>query len=286
MNHSIWNYLQQTSIPLVIIVVTIVGAWIFRKLYQKFIKHSSGIMNNDPTNYKFIGHALTALIYTLGFSWAVYEVPQMRQVANSLLAGAGILAVAAGFASQHALSNIISGLFIIIFKPFRVNDRLSIRGSMNGFVEDITLRHTVIRDYENRRIIIPNTVISDEIIVNFDFVQDNIVRPFILEVAMNSDINRIKTIVRKEVEKHPFFIDVRKPEDIAAEKPKVPVRVVGFTELGIKIKIWTWAENASKAFEMTCDLMENIKKEFDQQGIKMACRVQHFTADEERRTDG
>lgn len=280
-----WNYIQQISTPLIIVLMTVVGAWAFRRLYQQFINHSSRIMNNDPTNYKFVGHALTALIYTLGFSWAVYEIPQMRRIANSLLAGAGIMAVAVGFASQHALSNIISGLFIILFKPFRVNDRLSIRGNMNGFVEDITLRHTVIRDYENRRIIIPNTVISDEIIVNFDFVADNIVRPFVLEVAMNSDIDHIKSIVESEVGKHPFFVDVRKPEDVAAGKTKVPVRVVGFTDLGIKIKIWTWAANASKAFEMTCDLMESIKKEFDKQGVRMACKVQlspdDFGSDEE-----
>jgi len=71
-----------------------------------------------------------------------------------MLAGAGILAVAVGFASQAALSNIISGVFVVIFKPFRVGDRLKIN-ELTGVVEDITLRHTVIRDLENKRIIIP-----------------------------------------------------------------------------------------------------------------------------------
>lgn len=158
MKDTILNYIYETSIPVIIFVVTIVVAFIFQKLYSRFINHSSGVMKNDPTNYKFVGHAMSAIIYLVGFGWAIYEIPQMRQIANSLLAGAGILAVAAGFASQHALSNIISGLFIIIFKPFRVNDRLLLRETMQGFVEDITLRHTVIRDFENRRIIIPNTV--------------------------------------------------------------------------------------------------------------------------------
>lgn len=270
MKENIWNYAQQISTPIIIFVATIIIAIVFRKVYQRFIKNSSGIMQNDPTNYKFVGHVLTAMIYIVGISWAIYEIPQMRQIAKSLLAGAGILAVAAGFASQHALSNIISGLFIVIFKPFRVNDRLFLRDTMQGIVEDITLRHTVIRDFENRRIIIPNTVISDEIIVNFDFVADKIVRKIQFNVAMDSDIDLVKSIIREEVEKHPLFIDNRKPEDIKKENPKVPIRVVGFTNFGITIRAYTWTRNASEAFEISCDLMESIKKEFDKQGVAMA----------------
>lgn len=270
MNQNIWNYAQLISTPIIIIVATIVAVFIFQKLYKRFIKNSSGIMNNDPTNYKFVGHVLTALIYLIGFSWAIYEIPQMRQIANSLLAGAGILAVAAGFASQHALSNIISGLFIVIFKPFRVNDRLAIRGNMQGIVEDITLRHTVIRDFQNRRIIIPNTVISDEIIINYDFVEDKVVRPIEFNIAMKSNIDLAKNILQEEAEKHPYFVDNRSSQDIQAGTPKVPVRVVGFTDFGTTIKVWTWAINASNAFSMSCDLMESIKKRFDEEGIEMA----------------
>ena len=273
MKDTILNYVLHVSTPIVIFFATIIIAFIFQKLYQNFIKHSSGIMRNDPTNYKFVGHAMTAIIYLVGVSWAIYEIPQMRQIANSLLAGAGILAVAAGFAAQHALSNIISGLFIVIFKPFRVNDRLLIRDTMQGFVEDITLRHTVIRDFENKRIIIPNTVISDEIIVNFDFSDDKIMQPILFNMAMDSNIDLVKSIIQNEVSQHPLSLDNRKPEDITAGKPKVPVKLIGFTDYGTTIKTWTWALNASKGFEMSCDIMESIKKEFDKKGIKMAVRI-------------
>ncbi|MFK7775106.1 MAG: mechanosensitive ion channel family protein [Saprospiraceae bacterium] len=277
MKDSILNYVLQLSAPVVIFFTTIIVAFIFQRLYQKFINHSSLIMKNDPTNYKFVGHAMSAIIYLMGFGWAIYEVPQMRQVANSLLAGAGILAVAAGFASQHALSNIISGLFIVIFKPFRVNDRLLIRDTMQGFVEDITLRHTVIRDFENRRIIIPNTVISDEVIINFDFSNDKIVRPIEFNVAMSSDIDLIREIIQEEIAKHPLSLDNRTMKDIQMGKPKVPVKVIGFTNIGIVIKTWTWAIDAGTAYELTCDVMESIKKKFDEKGVKMALINKNFT---------
>jgi small conductance mechanosensitive channel len=277
MKDNILNYFFQLSVPVIIFIATIIVAFIFQKIYQKFINHSSSIMKNDPTNYKFVGHAMSAIIYLVGFGWAIYEIPQMRQIANSLLAGAGILAVAAGFASQHALSNIISGLFIIIFKPFRVNDRLLIRDTMQGFVEDITLRHTVIRDFENRRIIIPNAVISDEVIINFDFSKDKIVRPIEFNVAMNSNIDLIREIIQEEIAKHPLSLDNRTLEDIKIEKPKVPVKVIGFNNIGIIIKTWTWAIDASKAYELSCDVMESIKKKFDEKGVKMALINKDFT---------
>ena len=148
---------------------------------------------------------------------------------------------------------------------------------MQGFMEDITLRHTVIRDFENRRIIIPNTVISNEIIINFDFSDDKIVRPIDFNVAMNSNISLIRTIIQEEIAKHPLFLDNRTLEDIEIGKPKVPVRVIGFTTIGITIRAWTWAIDAGKAYELTCDLMESIKNRFDEADVEMALANKNFT---------
>ncbi len=150
-----------------IILITILLAYLVRRFFARMIQRSTSEMNNDPTNYQFLKHASSGIVYMVGFGIAIYSLPQLRTLATSLLAGASILAVAVGFAAQAALGNIISGVFIILFRPFRVTDRLKIR-ELSGIVEDITLRHTVLRDMENKRIIIPNTVISNEIIVNYD----------------------------------------------------------------------------------------------------------------------
>lgn len=95
-----------------IITATFILAWLVSRFFKKMIKLSTETMKNDPTNYLFMRHAITAIIYIVGFSIAIFMVPSLKTLASSLLAGAGILAVAVGFASQHALSNIISGVFI------------------------------------------------------------------------------------------------------------------------------------------------------------------------------
>ncbi|MCB0567976.1 MAG: mechanosensitive ion channel family protein [Phaeodactylibacter sp.] len=252
-----------------IVAGTILVAFIVNRLFRRFIRRNSLLIRNDPTNYVFLRHALTGIIYVVGFSWAVYSLPSLRAVANSLLAGAGILAVAVGFASQHALSNIISGIFIVIFKPFGVNDRLRFQNGLQGVVEDITLRHVVIRDFENRRILIPNSVISEEVIINADFGDDTICKFLEIDISYDSDIDRARAIMQEEALRHPLKIDGRTPEQIEAGRPEIPVRVIALGEYYVRLRAYIWARNNAEAFELGCDLMESIKKRFDREGIEI-----------------
>ncbi len=251
-----------------VIIATFLVAFLVNRFFKRLIHRSTEVMQNDPTNYQFLRHALNALIYVVGFSIAIYTMPNLRALASSLLAGAGILAVAIGFASQHALSNVISGVFIVIFKPFRIGDRLTIR-TMNGIVEDITLRHTVIRDFENKRIIIPNSIISDEVVVNANFGDDKICKWIEMGISYDSDIDKAKEIMQDEVIRHPLHIDPRTPEQIENGDPEVPVRVLSMGESSVNLRAWAWAKDSPDGFVMQCDLLESIKKRFDAEGIEI-----------------
>lgn len=266
MNLPDWATLNQLFLFFGIILGTILVAFIFNRLFGRFIRRSTLIIKNDPTNYQFLRHAITALIYIIGFSWAVYMMPNLRTVAQSLLAGAGILAVTIGFASQHALSNVVSGIFIVIFKPFRVNDRLRLReDKLAGVVEDITLRHTVIRDFENRRIIIPNSVISEEVIVNSDFEDGRIIKWIDLSISYESDIDLARTIIQEIVINHPLSVDNRTPEQKMEGEPQVPVRVTALGDYAVHLRAYAWAKDHSDAFQIGCATLEAIKKRFDQE---------------------
>lgn len=246
-----------------ITIITLIIGYIANRLLSSLVRRSTEVMTNDPTNYKFLKHVILAGIYLTGFAIAIYAMPNLRALAGSFLAGAGLLAVAVGFAAQHALGNIISGVFIVIFKPFRINDRLALQ-TYQGVVEDITLRHTVIRNFENRRIIIPNSVISNEIIVNADFGDDKIVRWVDINISYSSDIDTAKKIVEDEVKAHPLHIDPRTPLEIAEGVPEVIVRVVNLLDSSVALRAWAWAKDAPDAFVLGCDLLESIKKKFDE----------------------
>ena len=97
-------------------------SFIFRRLLNLIILKSSERLKADPTNFSFIKNSVSIVIYTVAIIFIFLKIPYLRSLGTALFAGAGIIAVVIGFASQKAFSNIISGIFILIFKPFRVND--------------------------------------------------------------------------------------------------------------------------------------------------------------------
>lgn len=251
-----------------IVLATILIAYLVNRFFRRLINRSTTELRNDPTNFQFLRHASTAIVYIVGFSIAIYMMPNLRALASSLLAGAGILAVAVGFASQHALSNIISGVFIIIFKPFRVGDRVTV-GALRGIIQDITLRHTVIRNFENQHIIIPNSVISNEVIVNANFGDDETCRFINVGISYDSDIALAKRIIFEEIAAHPLFMDNRTEEALAAGEPLVAVRLIALADSSVNLRGWAWTRDPADAFVLECDVLESIKLRFDREGIEI-----------------
>ena len=268
MKEKLLNNLEYVSIFIGIILATIIVSYLFDRFFKRLIRRSTEIMNTDPTNYQFLRHTIRATMYIVGFSIAIYMMPGLRLLATSLLAGAGVLAVAVGFASQHALSNIVSGVFIVIFKPFRIHDRLKI-GDRFGTVEDIGLRHTVIRDFENKRIIIPNSVISNEVIVNSDFAEGKLCKWIEIGISYDSDIEKAKAILMDEILKHPLRIDHRTKQQIDDGVELIRVKVIGLGESSVNLRGWAWAKDVIDSFEMGCDLYESVKNRFDKEGIEI-----------------
>jgi len=266
----LFDWLPKLIVIGIIFIITILVSYLFNKYYKRFIRHSTTILRNDPTNYRFIGHAITAVIYLLGICLMLLYVNVLSTVSKFLLAGAGILTVAVGFASQNAFSNIISGIFIIIFKPFRVNDRLKIRENLNGSVEDITLRHTIIKDVENRRIIIPNAVIQQEIITNSDFSDIRVCKLVDFKLAVNTDIDKVRSIMKEAILNHPNFIDHRSPKQKADEAELAPVKVINIIDNMIVVRGSGWAADTGKGYDMLCDLYESIIKAFNKEGIALS----------------
>jgi small conductance mechanosensitive channel len=268
MKEKILDNLEHITIFVAILIATVIVGFLVNRFFKKQIKKSTEILHTDPTNYQFLHHLVIVLIYTIGISIAIYAMPELRLLATSLLAGAGVLALAVGFASQQALSNIISGIFLVIFKPFRINDRIKV-GDKFGVVEDISLRHTVIRDFENKRVIIPNAIISNEVIVNSDYIDDKICKWIDIGISYDSDIELAKYIIQDEILKHPLHIDTRTAEQKTEGMELAPVKVLQLGESSINLIGWACAQETGDAFIMGCDLYESIKLRFDKEGIEI-----------------
>lgn len=280
--HVIDKQWELVVFSIIVLVVAFVLGRIVRFIVGRFFKAGARKLKVDPTRYNFFKNASDLIILLIAIVIIFRSVPSLHTFGNTLLTGAGILAAIVGFASQSAFSNIVSGVFLVIFRPFSVGDRVKIGQLYAGDVEDITLRHTVIRDFENKRIIIPNTVISNEVIINSTITDEKVCMFVEFAISLEADIGKAQKIIQEESTKHPYCIDNRTEVELAKGEPPVMVRVMGFTELATQLRAFVWAANPNNGFDLKCDLHKSIKQRFDQEGIEMAVPMRLITYKNQR----
>lgn len=265
---SILNQYHVFIYALVVFSGAIFLHWFLRNSISRIITRLDD-RGYQTTKINFIKNSLGFILYSIAIVLVCMSIPKLEKLAGSLLAGAGILAAIIGFASQAAFSNIISGVFIIIFKPFQIDDLVEISGGLRGIVVDITFRHTVIRDFENRRIVIPNSKIADSTIINSTLDEEKIRKRINFSIDFKSDVNLARRIIIEEIEAHPLCIDNRSQEILDGEPnpPKVLVLMTEWKDSAINLRAWVWTATPADSFRLECDVLETIKERFGAEGI-------------------
>lgn len=273
-----WLESDVGSVVSIVLYVVIVAAvtWlvaaIAKKLFRKWVRlhENRGSREMMITFLNVLRRIVVCLIYFGGVMAIVGQVPGLNKIATSLLAGSGIAAVALSVAAQSSVGNLVSGMLIALFKPFRVGDMVRyLDQDITGRVEEITLRHTIIRTLENKRLIIPNSTMNTEVIENDSYGSTVICMFLELEVSYDSDLDLAMDIVRGQVGGHPDFVDVRTEEEKERGAPRVVVRVQNFNSSGILLRALVWSPDSVKVFQMKGDILYGIKKEFDEKGVKI-----------------
>ncbi len=258
---------------ILICLFIISGLWltarILRKILKRHFEKENYLGAKDQTNYVFLKNGINFIFFILGLILIFYTVPSLRSLGLTLFAGAGIFAAIIGFASQQAFSNIVGGIFIVIFKPFRVNDVIKVGNQNWGIVEDITIRHTVIRSFENQRYIIPNSTMSSETILNSSIDDPKTCVFLEMGISYDSDVDLATRIMQEEAVKHELFIDNRNAEEKVNNQEKVIVRLISFGDSSVNLRAYVWAKDPIEGFVMKTDLYKSIKKRFDVEGIEI-----------------
>ena len=250
-------------------VLSVMVSVFIRKYLARFFKSSALHLKIDPTQFNFIKNASTGIIMGGALAFAFVTIPSLRSIGTTLFAGAGIAAAILAFASQQAMSNVINGLFLVIFRPFRVGDIIRVGNDHFGEVEDITLRHTIIKSFENRRIIMPNSVIAAETIINSNLKEDKTCRFIEFGISYDSDVDLAKKIIREEALKHPSFMDNRSDEDKKNKVEALVIRMISLGDFAVTLRAYFWASNPIDGIMANYDLLESVKKRFDAEGIEI-----------------
>lgn len=242
--------------------------WLIRKMYLRN-QRRSGRRKMDETNAKFLTRIAITTAYIIGVASVLSMIPALKQIGTSILASAGIMAMAIGLASQEALSNFVGGIFIIVGRPFKLGDFIELDAGVAGTVTEITLRHTVIRNAENRMIIVPNSTINTSVITNSN-IGDSATCAFIeVGVAYTEDLDRCMKVMREVIEAHPLLIDRRSKADKEKGVERVNVRVNMLGDFSITLRAFAWGNTPGDASAIKFDSLKAIKERFDKEGIEI-----------------
>ncbi len=252
----------------IVYAVVQLSVWVVKVLFRQSARKQRRAIF-DRTALTIVQRIVVYAIYILGGAVMLSLIPGLEKMGNSILAGAGIMTMAVGFASQEALSNIVSGLFIAFAKPFRLGDSIILDSTIRGTVVEITLRHTVLNNPENRKIIIPNSKINSATIINSTIGEPATCSFIEVGVAYTTNLDHAIAVMREEIMKHPLLIDRRSQEDKNQNVPQVVIRVTELGESAITLKAWAWAAGSGDAFILKCDLLKSIKERFDAEKIEI-----------------
>jgi small conductance mechanosensitive channel len=125
----------------------------------------------DRTSISFLQQICTALIWVLMVILYAHLIPALRSMGTALLAGASVASVVIGLAAQSTLGNLVAGIAITIYRPFRLGDTLQVAtptGNDIGVVELISLGYTTLRAPAGHLIVLPNSAAASQVILNLN----------------------------------------------------------------------------------------------------------------------
>ena len=125
----------------------------------------------DRTSISFLQQICTALIWVLMVILYAHLIPALRSMGTALLAGASVASVVIGLAAQSTLGNLVAGIAITIYRPFRLGDTLQVAtptGNDIGIVELISLGYTTLRAPAGHLIVLPNSSAASQVILNLN----------------------------------------------------------------------------------------------------------------------
>ena len=213
-----------------------------------------------------------AAVYFAGGMVIVGAIPVLSSAVRTLLATGGVIAVVAGLAAQEALGSVVSGVMILAFSRLRwaMSCAMSIMTSPAA-LREITLHHTAVRTFENKRVIIPNSKMNSAIIENADYADSKGLHvPDKWGLPTKATLKKAKELLAREVRKQPAFLDIRTEQQKKDGVPDVPVVVLELADSAVVLRASLWAKDNATAFALKCAVLEGIKFTYDAEGIDIA----------------
>lgn len=234
------------------LITLIVGFWLAGKLGNG-VKKQMVKKDLDPTVIPFVTNIIKVGLKIL----VLLSVAGVFGIkTTSFIAVLGAAAFAIGLALQGTLGHFASGILLLIFKPFKVGDAVSIQG-VDGVIHEVKIFQTVIHTFDNQRVFIPNGVITSGTITNVS-VTGTLRVDWTFGIGYEDDIDKARSIFIKLLENN---------EKVLKDKP-IDTFLTELADSSVNFKVRCWTKTEDK-WSVYFQIMEEVKKAFDQEGINI-----------------
>ncbi|MDB6065524.1 MAG: hypothetical protein JWR26_1732 [Pedosphaera sp.] len=214
----------------------------------------------DRTAIRFLGQLGKVGVYVFAFLTYTHLIPSLHSLGTAWLASVGVISVVLGLAAQNTLSNLIAGISMLLYRPFNLGDRLQVMaptGLEAGVVEGLNLGYTILRTPDNRRVVIPNSLMASQTNVNLSSDEERMICAVPVNISYDADIDKARAVLIELGKNHPKTL----------EYSGCPVTAVANGSVTLTLRIW--CADFSAVTELKYDLLEAAKKRFKAEGIEL-----------------
>ena len=252
---NLWTLLEEFAVTyggrlLIALLLVIVGF----KLIGSLMKRLSRGKAMKKLDVSARGFAVSFLGITLKILLCVTALGVMGVPMTSIITVIGSCGLAIGLALQGSLANIAGGFILLILKPFAVGDFITM-GEVSGTVEEIGVFNTKLLTIDNRRVIVPNSSVSNATLVNVTALGNRRV-DLTFTASYTDDVNKVEKVLLSVCEKHPLIL--RDPAPFA--------RLSAHKDSALEYTVRAWCAGTDY-WTVYFDLLKEVKLAFDENGI-------------------
>jgi len=251
--NSIIAFCTDSGIKIVITIVLLIVGLKVAKWLVKFLENHKSFVKLDEGIRRFFLNTIKIVLYgVVILSAAIYiGIP-----AASFITVLGSAGVAIGLALQGSLSNVASGILILVNKPFKIGDFIECAG-VSGTVDDIGFFAVTLKTPDNKTVTCPNSSVTGGNIINYSAMPTRRV-DFTFSVAYSSDIDTVKASIESVINAN----------DMILKDPAPFIAATKYNESSIDFVVRVWVE-AANYWDVNFYMYNNVKAAFDKNGISI-----------------
>ena len=198
---SPWNVLVWIALVIGVmgmcILITKLNNVIFKRIQRK----------NPGLHVMFLQHMITIIIIIGFIVLVISSFAGVQTIWTTLFGGTAIISAVLAFAAQDVIKDVLAGMMISAHRPFKVGDRIVLEDGTTGVVEDVTLRHVILKSTESLRFVVPNHVINGMRLTNYSYKTITRSATFKFSVGYDSNMKLVKRVIARAIESSEYTVE-------------------------------------------------------------------------------